>query len=51
MNEGHSESEFYKPDELEFQDNSDWTETTNELARDKTKEKAKKRSLTFFFTY
>ena len=49
--EGHSESEFYYPDELESQDNSDLTETTNELPRDKTKETAKKRSLTFFFTY
>ena len=26
----HSESEFYYPDELEFQDNSDLTETNNE---------------------
>ena len=49
--EGHSESEFHYTDELESQDNSDLTETTNELARDKTKETAKKRSLTFFFTY
>ena len=49
--EEHSESEFYYPDELEFQDNNNFTETTNELARDKTKETVKKRSLTFFFTY
>ena len=27
--EEHSESEFYYPEELEFQDNSDLTETTN----------------------
>ena len=26
----HFESEFYYPDELEFQDNSDLTETNNE---------------------
>ena len=39
--EEHSESEFYYPDELEFQDNSDLTETnTNELAKEKTKETA-----------
>ena len=32
-----SESEFFYPDELEFQDNSDSTETiANELAREKT---------------
>ena len=49
--EEHSQSVFYYPDELESQDNSDLTETTNELARDKTKETAKKRSLTFFFTH
>ena len=49
--EEHSESEFYYPDELEFQDNNNFTETTNELARDKTKETVKKRSLIFFFTY
>ena len=49
--EEHSESEFYYPDELEFQDNSDLTETTNEFAKGKTKEKAKKRSLAFFSTY
>ena len=30
--EEHSESEFYYTDELEFQDNSELTETTNELA-------------------
>ena len=47
--EEHSESVFYYPDELESQDNSDLTETTNELARDKTKETVKKRSLTFFY--
>ena len=42
--EEHSEREFYYPDELKFQDNSDLTETiTNELARAKTKETAKKR--------
>ena len=29
-NEEHPESEFYYPDELEFQDNSDLTETNNE---------------------
>ena len=28
--EEHSESEFYYPDELEFQDNRDLTETNNE---------------------
>ena len=28
--EEHSESDFYYPDELEFQDNSDLTETNNE---------------------
>ena len=28
--EEHSESEFHYPDELEFQDNSDLTETNNE---------------------
>ena len=28
--EEHSESEFYYPDELEFQDNSDLTEANNE---------------------
>ena len=49
--EEHSESEFYYTDELEFQDNSKLTETTNELARDKTKETVKKRSLTFYFTH
>ena len=49
--EEHSESEFYYPDELEFQDNNNFTETTNELARDKTMETVKKRSLIFFFTY
>ena len=49
--EEHSESEFYYPDELEFQNNSDLTETTDELARDKTKEKARNRPLTFFSTY
>ena len=49
--EEHSESELYYPDELEFQDNSNLTETTNELARDKTKETAKTRPLTFFLTY
>ena len=27
--EEHSESEFYYPEELEFQDNSDLTETNN----------------------
>ena len=48
--EEHSESEFYYPDELEFQNNSDLTETTNELARDKTKETAM-RPLTFFLAY
>ena len=47
--EGHSESEFHYMDELGSQDNSDLTETTNELARDKTKETVKKRSLTFFY--
>ena len=42
--EEHSEREFYYPDELKFQNNSDLTETiTNELAREKTKETAKKR--------
>ena len=48
--EEHSESAFYYPDELEFQNNSDLTETTNELASDKTKETAK-RPLTFFLAY
>ena len=48
--EEHSESEFYYPDELEFQNNSDLTETTNELPRDRTKKTAK-RPLTFFLAY
>ena len=43
---------FYYPEELEFQDNSDLTETNwkNELAKEKTTEIAKERPLTFFFT-
>ena len=47
--EEHSESEFYYPDELEFQDNSHLTETNNE--RVGKRENAKSRLLTFFFTY
>ena len=35
--EEHSKSEFYYPDEYEFQDNNDLTEQiANELAREKT---------------
>ena len=49
--EEHSESQFYYPDGFEFQDNSDLTKTNSELAREKTKETAKKRPLTFIFTY
>ena len=47
--EEHSESEFYYPDELEFQDNSHLTETNNE--RVGKRENAKSRLLTFFLTY
>ena len=32
--EGHSESEFYYPDEYEFLDNGDLTETNNERVDD-----------------
>ena len=39
--EEHSESEFYYPDELEFQDNSDLTEPNNERVGEReTKETA-----------
>ena len=36
--EEHSESEFYYPDELEFQDNGELTETNNERVGEKENE-------------
>ena len=36
--EEHSESEFYYPDELEFQDNSDLTETKNKRVGERENE-------------
>ena len=36
--EEHSESEFYYPDEYEFLDNSDLTETNNERVGDRENE-------------
>ena len=36
--EEHFESEFYYPDELEFQDNSDLTETNNERVGERENE-------------
>ena len=36
--EEHSESEFYYTDELEFQDNSDLTETNNERVGERENE-------------
>ena len=51
--EEHSESEFYYPDELEFQDNSDLTETNNERVGERENQlgNSQKRPLAFFFTY
>ena len=36
--EEHSESKFYYPDEIEFQDNSDLTETNNKLVGERENE-------------
>ena len=38
MRRGHSESEFYYPDQYEFQDNGDLTETNNERVGERENE-------------
>ena len=43
--EEHSESEFYYPDEFEFLDNGDLTETNNERVGDRENEGTAKKRL------
>ena len=50
-NEEHSESEFYYPDELEFQDNSDLTETNNEWVGERENEGNSQEETTDIFLY
>ena len=51
--EEHSKSEFYYPDEYEFQDNNDLTETNSERVGERKNQlgNSQKRPLAFFFTY
>ena len=49
--EEHSESEFYYPDELEFQDNSDLTETNNERVAERENEGNSQKEAVDIFLY